>query len=318
MSGRGLTCRFAFSTLVVMAAMSGLGFRLTYLHVGVREETKASIEDNRRWTREILVRRGTITDRNGSQNILALDLGVAHVCAEPRTIVKKGKVAEVAAALASALDLPPDEIAVHINKPDAWYRRIKPFVRKDTVDRLDALDLTGVFFEPAMLRFYPHRSFMCHIIGFLNHEGDANFGVEQRMDSYLRGCPGLVESQRDAFKQELYSRRDCHIPPVAGANVRLTLDQNVQYIVEKALDRLMDEHGPRGGWAIVQEVRTGRILAMASRPAFDLNRFNKVDNEDIWRNRAISDVYEPGSTFKALTIAAALEEQSEGADDDPA
>jgi len=127
-------------------------------------------------------------------------------------------------------------------------------------------------------------------------------------EHYLKGSPGVLESEKNALRQELYWKRDRYIPALEGADVYLTIDQNVQHIVEKALDDVMREHRARGAWAVVQQVKTGAILAMASRPAFDPNQFVTTE-ENVRLNRAIGFVYEPGSTMKAAVIAAALNEK---------
>lgn len=308
MIARVVTSRFAVSALLTLSAMGGLGWRLVYLHLGPHDDARASVEHSRHWEKTLQVPRGRIYDRMGRQNILALDLTVKHVCADPGKVVEEGQVVTVASEIADLLDLDTDAVAVRLKRAGSRYAALKRYVPEDAAALVAARNLPGIFFEDAIVRFYPQHGFMCHVIGFVNHEGVASAGIEQWTDRYLRGSPGLVESQKDAFAQEMYLRRNRDIPAVAGADVWLTLDQNIQYVVEKALDGLMAEHGAKGAWAIVQHVRTGEILAMASRPSFDLNTFYDVEGEDIWLNRAIGSVYEPGSTFKVATIAAALNE----------
>ncbi|MBN1557594.1 MAG: penicillin-binding protein 2 [Lentisphaerae bacterium] len=308
MSERSVMTRLAVSAVALLLAMTGLGFRLAFLHLGPHEALRRSVEANRRWQESLPVRRGTIVDCRGEQNILAVDRTVKHVCAEPERVVAADAVVRTASVLAEHLDLPTDSVAVRLNRPEASYTRIKRYVPVEELGALRREDLPGVFFEDARLRYYPQGRFMCHVLGFVNHENVPGGGVELSMHEYLKGCPGLLVSRKNALRQELYNRRDRYIPSVAGADVRLTLDQNIQYAVEKALDGVMEEHAAKGAWAIVQRVSTGEILAMASRPAFDPNRFNEVDSQDPFKNRAIAYVYEPGSTLKVATIAAALNE----------
>jgi cell division protein FtsI (penicillin-binding protein 3) len=226
---------------------------------------------------------------------------------DPRRIVESNAVLQVSSALAELLDLPVDEVAVRVNRPNRRFEYVKRFVHQEAADELVAMDLQGVFFRDATVRFYPHKSFMCHVLGFVNHNGEGCGGVEQAMDSYLKGSPGWLESSVDAFRRELYWRRERYVPALQGADVELTVDQNIQYMVEKALDRTVETHHAVGAWAIVQRVHTGEILAMASRPCFNINEF--LDSRPEERlNRAIGQVYEPGSTFKAAVIAAAFNE----------
>lgn len=148
---------------------------------------------------------------------------------------------------------------------------------------------------------------MCHVLGFSNVEGVGSAGVELIADKYLKGSQGFLESRLDGRRREMYGWRVQDIQPQEGADVYLTLDENVQYMVETALDRAMEKHRARGAWAIVQRIRTGEILALANRPNFDLNEYRTARSEQML-NRAIGYVYEPGSTFKVVAIAAALNE----------
>ena len=300
--------RFAFCGGVQTLAMAGLGMRLAFLHLGPHDLVRDSASRTRSWTAELDVERGRIFDRVGDVNILALDLPVKDVCADPQTIVSNRMVGAVAAQLAELLKLPADEVAVKLNQPDRRYVRIQAAVHREDTDRIEALDIPGVFLREQTVRYYPHHDFMSHILGFVNLEGIGSSGVELRMDKFLRGSPGLLESEKNALRQELYWKRGHYIPAIEGADVYLTTDQFVQYIVEKALDSVVAEHQARGAWAIVQRVRTGEILALASRPSYDLNAF-RYSQSDERLNRAIGYVYEPGSTMKALVFSAVLNEK---------
>ncbi|MBT3194134.1 MAG: penicillin-binding protein 2 [Verrucomicrobia bacterium] len=308
MNNRKMALRFVLSAVLFMLTMLGLGCRLAFLHLGPHAEYRDSIERRRQFEKEITVRRGNICDREGRHNILALDLAVKDVCADPTVVAKKDAVLEVATRLSEHLELPIDEVAVKLNRPKRLFSRIKRFVPADLAAAIEMEKLPGVFFRDANVRYYPHHSFMCHVLGFVNHQGLGSAGVEQRMHKHLKGSPGVLEGQVDALRHELYLQRGRHIPGMEGSDVQLTLDQNVQHIVEKELDGLMEEYKAKGAWCIVQRVRTGEILAMASRPAYDLNDFGTA-SDDLRLNRAIGSVYEPGSTMKAALFAAALNER---------
>lgn len=308
---RGYEGRFIFCGIFLGLAMCGLGVRLGFLHVGPHDTALAAIHQNRKWTRELQVERGKIFDRRGEENILALDLPVHDVCADPDTVVSSGQVVNVATELSALLGLPADELAVKLNRPGRHYSCLAQSLQEEDMLRVSERRLPGVFFQERTVRYYPHHEFLCHVLGFVNHEGFGSAGVEQRLDRFLRGCPGLLESEKNAFREEMYWKRGRYVAPLEGASVYLTIDQNVQYIVEKALDHIGQGSEERlrwkGAWAIVQEVRTGEILAMASRPAYDLNSFR--DAADLQKlNSAVGYVYEPGSTLKAITFAAALDE----------
>jgi cell division protein FtsI (penicillin-binding protein 3) len=307
MNNRQMALRFVMSAVFFLLAMVGLGSRLAFLHLGPHSELRQSVERNRQFEKEISVRRGNICDRGGRYNILALDLAVKDICADPKVIVESNAVLEVASRLSEKLELPVDEVAVKLNRPKRRYARIKRFVPEEIASDIRSETLPGVFFRDANVRYYPHRSFMCHVLGFVNYEGVGSAGIEQRMNSYLKGCPGVLEGQVNAKRQELYLQRARYVPGLEGNDVQLTLDQNVQHIVEKALASAVEEHHAKGAWCIVQRVRTGEIMAMASLPAYDLNDFG-TSSADVRLNRTIGYVYEPGSTMKAACLAAALNE----------
>lgn len=307
MKGNDFKHRFVVSAVFLVLAMSGLGVRLAFLHLGANKEIREDVALSRRWEKTINVRRGSIYDRNGEQNILAMDLPVKNICADPYVIVKNDHVFDTAVVLAETLDLPVDEIAVRLSQSNRRYVPVKRFLLKEEANNITTRNLAGVFSEDAVMRFYPQKSFMCHVLGFVNYEGAGSAGIEHGLDKYLKGCPGLIESDKNALRQELYTRRERYVAGVDGADVTLTIDQNIQYTVEKILDELMDVHKAKGAWAIVERVKTGEIIGMASRPSFDLNKFYEAD-ENALLNRTIGSIYEPGSTFKMVTIAAALNE----------
>ncbi len=300
--------KFIVSAVLLMLAMIGLGLRLAFLHLGVSDKDRENVELSRRCEKTLDVRRGNIYDCHGDQNVLAMDLPVKNVCADPKIVARSNAASDVAMMLSEKLKISADEVAVRLRQSDRRYVALKRFVPNEEAENVVTGKLSGVFLEDAMMRFYPQKSFMCHVLGFVNNEGSGSSGVEQELDRYLKGCPGFLESQKNALKQELYTQRERYLPSVNGADVILNLDQNIQYIVEKTLDEVMVEHNAKAAWAIVGHVKTGRIMAMGSRPAFDLNEFKNAD-ENVLLNRAIGIVYEPGSTFKMVTISAAINEK---------
>ena len=294
--------------LVVVALLAGWGIlaaRLTYLHLGPNAGLKERVRRMRAVTEDILVGRGRILDRNGQ--LLALDLPVKNVCVDPYVVLSNGQARAVSTQLARLLDLPPDQVYARVNRPGRRYEPVARLVHEEVAARVERLRLPGVFFESQTTRYYPHDALACHVLGFSNREGVGSAGVEQRWDALLKGRPGLVQSERDGNQREIYTRRSLELAAQEGADVYLTLDQNIQYFVEKALDAAMTNLAPKAAWAIVQEVRTGAILAMASRPAYDLNAFGRTD-ADTRLNRAVGVNFEPGSVFKAGVVAAALNE----------
>ncbi len=307
MTDRGYILRMVMVVVGLLASWLGLAARLVSLHLGSNQRLRARIEQIHKVEKEILVGRGRILDSRG--NILALDLSVKNVIADPQTVLEGGHLKFVGNHLARLLELDPAMVFARINRPGRRYECIKKFVPDDTAGQVKRLQLKGIFFEDASARYYPKSSMFCHVVGFANMEGVGSAGIEQRMDTYLRGRAGLRISQQDGRQVEIYNRRSLEIAPQEGSDVYLTVDQNVQYIVEKALDAAVKEHSAKGAWAIVERVKTGEILAMACRPAYDVNDY-RTTPEASMLNRTVGYVYEPGSTFKVAVLSAALNEHT--------
>lgn len=298
------TGRTILTSVVIAAAFIGLGIRLAFLHLRPSSATRARIESGRHLEQEIRSPRGRIFDRNG--NLLASDTAARHVYADPKFILENGNITNVCNALVSRFALDRNAVWELLNQPERQYVRIQKFVRAEAVEPLRAMQLKGLGFEEVAIRDYPKGVLGAHVIGFANYEGVGSAGIEQRMNSELKGVPGLRISQKDGRRHEIYSRRTVDIEPQPGADVYLTIDQQIQHFTEKALDHLNEKFAPKAAWAIVENIRTGEILAMASLPTYNPNRFNTAPGE--WmRNRTINYTYEPGSTFKAMIIASALD-----------
>jgi cell division protein FtsI (penicillin-binding protein 3) len=315
--------RVVLLLVVVLLVFFGIAFRLSMLHLQPAEWVLQPIEEGRMFESKTMGSRGRIVDRNGE--ILAMDLAAYHVYVDPRYISRYGNADEVCTYLAQEFRIPESEIAEKLSDTDRQYVRIKKFVPGHQLKRFGrrayGLDYTpplpvdgvetniylrGVGLEEAPIRNYPKGPLMAHVVGFANQEGVGSAGVEMRMDEYLRGEAGLRVGKKDGRRREIYSTRTVDIEPSDGATVMLTLDQQLQYMVEKTVEKTCRDFHAKGAWAIVQHVRTGEILAMASFPTYDLNRYAKAPPE--WRrNRAISFNYEPGSTMKAAVVAAALD-----------
>lgn len=296
--------RTIVTSVVITAVFIGLGVRLAFLHLRPSPERLTRIESGRHLEQETRGPRGRILDRNG--NMLALDIAAKHVCADPKYIFKNGNMQDVCTALSSRLAMNRAEVWELLNKPEKEYVRIKKFMREDAIEPLRAMNLKGLIFEDVPIRDYPKGVLGAHVIGYANFEGVGSAGMEQTMNSRLQGVAGLRISQKDGRRHEIYSQRTVDIDPQPGADVYLTIDQQIQHFAEVALDNLVAKYHPNAAWAIVQNVRTGEILAMASLPTFNLNRFSTAPSE--WmRNRAINYTYEPGSTMKAMIVASALD-----------
>lgn len=262
----------------------------------------------RRLEKSLDVERGKILDCGG--NILALDLVRKEVCADPSVVVSNHAVQAVASYMAGCLETDSAVLTARLEYPDRRFVYLGGYGRtvgEEQAAVIQRIRFPGVFLNDVLVRSYPRGTSMCHVLGYVNLAGQGSAGIEQLWDECIRGVPGLLVSEVDGRRSEIYDRRSLEIKPRKGADVKLTLDQSVQYIVEQALARAVKEHNAAAAWAIVERVKTGEILAMASFPAYDLNQYRSAQPEQM-RNRCISSIYEPGSTFKIAIVASALEE----------
>lgn len=316
---------------VVMLVFAGIAFRLSILHLHPADWVLEPLEQGRMFETKPVGNRGRIVDRNGE--IIAMDMAANHVYIDPKYIAEHGDADVVAKYLSLEFHIPEEELRAKLADTSRQYIRIKKFVPGHRLKRFERraygvnytplelvngvetnIYLRGVGLEEAPIRNYPKGPLMAHVVGFANQEGVGSAGIELRMDEYLRGKQGHRITKVDGRRREIYSARTLDIQPEDGATVMLTLDQQLQYMVEQTVEKTCREFNAKAAWAIVQHVRTGEILAMASFPTYDLNRYAKAPAE--WRrNRAISFNYEPGSTMKAAVIAAALDNRVVTEDD---
>ncbi|MCZ6752383.1 MAG: penicillin-binding transpeptidase domain-containing protein [Acidobacteria bacterium] len=249
-------------------------------------------------TVEVSPVRGMIYDRN--LRPLAMSIEVESVFAVPTEIPNPESTAKL---LAPVLDLDPAEVRRKL-QGTRFFRWIKRKVSAREADRIRQLNLKGVYFQKESKRFYPKREMAAHVLGHVGMDDNGLAGVELRYEKSIRGRPGQLIIEKDA-RQRWFSRSGR--PPEAGENLVLTLDENIQYIVERELDAAMEQTRALSGSVVVQDPFTGEILAMASRPTFNPNTYGETDPE-AFRNMAVSAAFEPGSTLKIFTAAAVLEE----------
>lgn len=297
--------RMWFVGLLLILAMAGLSGRLCYLHLGDLEPV------SRPWEQKLMARRGTIYDRNGNNTPLAVSLSYHQPFIDPRAVKPKHDKLAIAALLCERLNLPLDQLAVCFATTNNRHQLLPVLVDYRTCrDIATNRNISGVGWEDRAVRTYPQKHRMAAVIGFVNKEREAvgGAGIEQQYHSFLKGINGRIEGEKDANQNEIPDRRNTYIPPIDGASIYLTLDNNIQYKVESELAAVAQEFRAVGVWAIVEKIDTGEILAMASWPTFDPNLYNEYGSLD-WRNLAICANYEPGSTMKSFTAAAGLNER---------
>ena len=249
-------------------------------------------------------RAGMIFSRNGK--LLAISNLVHSVHANPQVIKNKPAII---AALSRTLKLPAEKIQAKVdsfaarNKKFVWIKRRIP---AEEYQPLKDMNLKGVGFREEYKRFYPNGSLACHVLGYRGLDEKALDGAELTCDQWLMGESGYRYVLRDARQKNISSLESLAKPPKPGKNVYLTIDTVIQFIVEKALDKAWEKWKPLSISAIVLDPRTGEVLALANRPNFDPNRYNKYSDSDR-RNRAVTDQVEPGSTGKPFIAAAVVD-----------
>lgn len=278
------------------ALLAGRAFQLQILE-GKQLQTKAAVQYKRSLNNK--PERGTIYDRNHAE--LAVSIKVASICAYPGRIFSPG---QTASALARILNLERDSVLGKLSsgKGFVW---IKRHADPTEVSAVRKLEMNGINFVTESRRFYPLKSLASQVIGFCGTDGMGLEGIEFYYDSFLKGR----ESSRTVLIDALGRGFTTKGPSPEGKpvyNLILTIEKNIQYIVEQALSEGVREFWAKSGTALVIVPRTGEILAMAHVPRFNPNAFSQYEPW-LWRNRAITDSFEPGSTFKILVAASALE-----------
>ena len=277
--------------------------RLVYLQVYQHTELASRAERQQNRTVTAAAKRGEILDRRG--RVLAYSVDADSIYAVPTEI---SDPAQAAAALCGALgDCGPKDqqaLAERIRKGRSFV-----YVRRQTspeqAGRVAALELDGVGFMKESRRFYPNKDLAAHLIGYVGLDNSGLGGIEATYDALIKGHAGKVLIQTDA-RRHAFSRIEK--PPTAGASLELTVDQYLQHVAERELKAGVEWAGAAGGSAVVMDPNTGEILALASYPTYNPNAYRSF-SDDERRNRAIQDLYEPGSTFKIVTAGAAIEEK---------
>ena len=296
--------KFRIATLLAffLVLFIALGSRAFQLQILSSKELKAIAEKQHTQTLLLQPDRGVIFDRNGEK--LAATIMADSVCADPSKIDNPGEVAGKLAAI-----LHTDRAALRKKLSGAknfcWVaRRIAP----EQATLVQELGVDGIFIVKEPKRFYPSGELAGHLIGFVGTDANGLEGLELRYDRYLKGTPEKLLWTRDAKGKRLYPRVERpEAVPKGHYSLVLTIDSRIQHLVESHLKAAVKTKGAKGGFAIVMDPRSGEILALANEMGFDPNNFSAADPAT-GKNKAITDCFDPGSTFKPFLAAAALEE----------
>lgn len=282
--------------------------RLMQLHLN--PDLELSDEERKHIGKVVLQHpRGEIFDRNGI--VLATNQDVPSIWADPRKVANPGDLAE---RLSGTLGLDLDQTFNRLTATEAdgrpmkfvWIKRWLTDVPKETVDALLEAGGGALEVKYESTRHYTQGESGSHLLGFVNRVGEAAEGIELKFDSYLKAVPGELLARKDGSRQLLESLTLGYKAPEGGDSIQLTLDTTIQHSLENSIDKRLVECNATRGMGIVMDPHTGAILALACRPAFDPNNYGDYEPE-LRKNRALVDVFEPGSAFKIVTAAAALE-----------
>ena len=306
-----VSCAVAFAFCILLG-------RLFYLHVWEQEQLLEHVANNRKMVKVVEARRGNIVDARG--NLLATTRTAYDIGVDPQAFREedRGKLIELAEVLGKPLkdleysaDTKTRKGSEHAKEVRLirWSALAKD-VDEATHDAVNALGISGVYGNSKYSRTYPAGKLAAHVLGFVNKEETPVTGIERFFDYYLRGQDGWRETERDGKRRELAQFREREVDPSDGLNIELSIDQMVQHIVEAEVTKLAEKYNPNGISIVVSEPSTGAVLAIANYPTYDPNEFYNTKKYpiDSQRNRALTDVFEPGSTFKIVPAAAALNE----------
>ena len=289
---------YALSGLLCLWLLA-ICLRLVYLQVFCYGDFEHRAQRQQQRTFDLSPKRGVIYDRAGRELAMSIQVDSAFVVPS-----ETPDLANTVSLISRITNDDPRVILAdcQAHKTFCWVARKAD---AEVIDRIRALNLQGVHFQKEAKRFYPKRELAAQVLGYVGTDDQGLSGLERQFNSQLQGKPGKLMISVDARKRWFASVEK---EPESGNSVVLTLDQNIQYIAEHELERGMEETHAIAGTAIVENPRTGEILALTNRPTFNPNNRKEINNETL-KDRAVSDIYEPGSTFKMVTISGGLEEK---------
>lgn len=305
---------FIFFAAVIMLIL--LVTRLIWVQFVMGEDLRQKAYATRFRNVEVKAKRGIIYDAKGKP--LAISVSTDSFYAIPAQVRKSKRQKEIAEKVAEVLGLDQAKVLEQITKHQAfvWIQRHVPEEKAKILktmrlpargDFAETKELPGIKFVEEPERFYPKGRLLSNVLGFAGVDNQGLNGIEKTYDQVLSGISGTIMVEYDNKGQEIPDALQKYIPPQDGNSIYLTIDETIQYIVEREIDEIIKLHNPKKAGAIVMDPKTGHILAMAMRPTFEPNKYNDFEPV-LWKNFLISDSYEPGSTFKTVTMSGALEE----------
>ena len=299
-----IDARIKILFLIIVLLLVLIVFRVIYIQIFDYEKLEILASDL--WSRDLPLEanRGLILDRNGK--VLADNLTTTSLVLIPNQIKDKEFVST---KLSEILNVSKEEMDKHVKKQTS-IERVHPEGRRlsfEIADKINNLELDGVYLVKEAKRNYPYGNLLSHVLGYVGIDNQGLSGLELEYDKYLKGENGAIKYFSDAKGNKL-KLSDIYIAPTSGMNIQLTIDYDIQISLERELDNAIKTFNPDMALAVVMDPNTGEILGMSSRPTYDANNYKNYTQDVLSRNLPIWASYEPGSTFKISTFAAALEE----------
>lgn len=298
--------RIRFLFLVVLAIFIAIIIRVFYIQVFQYDKLNQLAESL--WSRELPITadRGEILDRNGK--VLATNVTTTSLVIIPNQVVD---AEDTAKKLSDILNSDYEEMLRHVTKKTS-IERVHPEGRRlsyEVAQKIDDLHLDGVYLVKESKRYYPYGDVLSHALGYVGIDNQGLSGLELYYDQYLTGENGAIKYFSDGKGHRL-ELTEVYEEPQNGINLQLTIDLDIQLAAERELDNVVSKYNPEHALVMAMNPKTGEVLAMASRPNFDSNHYQTASSEVINRNLPIWMTYEPGSTFKIMTLAASMEEKT--------
>ena len=281
-------------------------YRLFILQIKNGDYWQAIAKGQQTFIEESIGERGDffLEDKNNNRIILALNIKKNILYIISNKIEDKNKTAEL---LEDILQQPKDEILLEIEKGETFKKEIDDEQAQEF--KKNCNNIKGLYVDEIQTRFYPQNSLAASLIGFVNQAGDGQYGIEGYFNKIIKGTEGFTEQQRSPWGYlSLFSKNENLNSPKQGSDLVLTLDYNIQFFCEKKLRQAKEQWDIDAGEIIVIEPTTGKIISLATFPSFDPNKYKEETNLEVFRNASTQKLFEPGSVFKAITMAAALEE----------
>ena len=289
---------------ILLSALSVLVGRAVYLQVLDKQFLKRQGDLRHVGIMPVPAHRGRIIDRSGE--VLAVSTPVKTIWVNPKEFLKSTVTVDKVEALANLLGMKAEELIHRIGDDESRaFAYLKRKISLDQADQVMALSLPGIYADREYKRYYPTGEVTAHLVGSTNIDGKGQEGMELVLDSALKGVDGARRSVRDG-KRRIIEKMEEVRQPVPGRDLALSIDARLQYVAHRELKNAVTQHKARSGTLVLLDARTGEVLAMSNQPAFNPNARGKISG-DVSRNRAITDLFEPGSTMKPFAVACALE-----------